>query len=165
MKPSEISKLELARLYHSQQLSYAGIARRLGCSRAYVSKLMSKHGISPRSRSLARIVAIKCKRLPGHVLAGTREYDAKRREYSKRGAVAAQRRYRKRHPERARAHWRVQKAVARGTLVRSSTCQHCNVQCKPHGHHKDYSKPLEVVWLCRECHRAEHRGQGRARSC
>lgn len=24
-------------------------------------------------------------------------------------------------------------------------------------HHPDYSKPLEVVWMCRPCHLAEHK--------
>lgn len=25
-------------------------------------------------------------------------------------------------------------------------------------HHEDYSKPLEVRWMCRECHLLEHNG-------
>ena len=26
-----------------------------------------------------------------------------------------------------------------------------------HGHHEDYSQPLEVVWLCAPCHGLRHR--------
>src|SRR5688572_6263292 len=32
-----------------------------------------------------------------------------------------------------------------------------------HRHHPDYSKPLEIVWLCAPCHRREHQsGKPRA---
>jgi hypothetical protein len=37
--------------------------------------------------------------------------------------------------------------------LRPQHCSACGVECKPQGHHPDYSKPLEVVWLCRPCHR------------
>ena len=44
----------------------------------------------------------------------------------------------------------------RGTLVPRA----CAVCCREDGvqmHHPDYSKPLEVVWMCAMCHRLLHR--------
>ena len=38
-------------------------------------------------------------------------------------------------------------------------CESCGAATNSrllHGHHADYSKPLEVEWLCRKCHLAEH---------
>jgi len=35
-------------------------------------------------------------------------------------------------------------------------CTVCGAM-KSEAHHEDYSKPLEVTWLCRTCHKAEHR--------
>jgi hypothetical protein len=44
----------------------------------------------------------------------------------------------------------------RGKLVpKSCTCGEPGEK-----HHTDYSQPLVVVWLCRPCHLAEHRGIG-----
>lgn len=48
-------------------------------------------------------------------------------------------------------------AVARGTVIRPDNCQTCGKAGKIEGHHPDYSKPLDVMWLCPKCHRAEHR--------
>jgi hypothetical protein len=45
-------------------------------------------------------------------------------------------------------------AVARGKLKRG-TCEVCGSK-RTQGHHEDYSKPLEVRWLCREHHDEEH---------
>lgn len=60
-------------------------------------------------------------------------------------------------PEVKRSRRAVLRAVAAGDLVRPAVCGQCGVGCKPDGHHEDYSKPLEVVWLCRSCHSALHR--------
>lgn len=49
------------------------------------------------------------------------------------------------------------KAIKRGEILKPSTCSQCLKKCSPHGHHTDYTKPLEVVWLCRQCHADEHR--------
>lgn len=47
-------------------------------------------------------------------------------------------------------------AVARGDVVRPDRCSRCEKRCRPHGHHTDYLRPLDVVWLCARCHFAEH---------
>jgi len=48
--------------------------------------------------------------------------------------------------------WRT--ARKRGKVVQQP-CVRCG-SAKSEGHHEDYMKPLEVVWLCRPCHTEEH---------
>lgn len=59
-----------------------------------------------------------------------------------------------RYPERCAARRAVGNAIRKGQLVREP-CKYCG-DLPTVGHHPDYSKPLDVVWLCRPCHRAEH---------
>ena len=57
-----------------------------------------------------------------------------------------------------RANSIYQKAVKDGRLLRPTCCSECgNTEGKVDGHHEDYSKPLDVVWLCRGCHIQRHR--------
>jgi hypothetical protein len=56
------------------------------------------------------------------------------------------------HRERHAAHQAVHRAIEMGMLIRSPTCEKCGKICKTDGHHTDYNKRLEVVWLCRQCH-------------
>lgn len=37
-----------------------------------------------------------------------------------------------------------------------TNCSKCGVFGDVDGHHEDYSKPLEVLWLCRQCHANIH---------
>lgn len=60
---------------------------------------------------------------------------------------------RQRDAEKQRAHHILAKAIRSGKIVRPNHCVRCLSSCKPDGHHPDYSKPLEVEWLCRRCHR------------
>lgn len=46
-------------------------------------------------------------------------------------------------------------AIKSGKLTRLP-CESCGAT-KSEAHHEDYSKPLEVKWLCRKCHGAAHR--------
>lgn len=60
-----------------------------------------------------------------------------------------------RAPEKMRARSLMSAAIKRGQLVRQP-CEKCG-EPKVHGHHTDYSKPLDVMWLCRKHHYEEHR--------
>jgi hypothetical protein len=52
-----------------------------------------------------------------------------------------------------KAHIAVKSAIQKGKLIRPNACSECAKACKPQGHHEDYSKPLEVIWLCVTCHK------------
>lgn len=63
--------------------------------------------------------------------------------------------YRDKHTEyrlKYAARVAVREAVIKGLLYRPESCSRCGKKCKPEAHHPDYSKPLEVVWLCSKCH-------------
>jgi len=64
-----------------------------------------------------------------------------------------QKTYRNVNPEKIHAKQRVNKAVKEGNLIKSGTCEQCGSSGRIEGHHPDYSKPLEVIWLCAPCHR------------
>jgi hypothetical protein len=66
------------------------------------------------------------------------------------------RRWHREHPEARQAQNMLNHAVRTGTIVRPLTCSACGANRKLHAHHADYSKPLDVVWLCVGCHRKLH---------
>ena len=61
----------------------------------------------------------------------------------------------KKHPLRFRIYKQVLRAVERGVLIKTP-CVKCGSEDRIQGHHNDYNKPLEVVWLCDPCHRKLH---------
>ena len=77
------------------------------------------------------------------------EHHARHRE--ERNAQSKER-YR-RNPERWLAQLRVQRAIKKGVLV-PEPCPCGNKES--HAHHEDYSKPLDVIWLCKSCHQRLH---------
>lgn len=61
--------------------------------------------------------------------------------------------YRQRHPDRHRVQWTFEHALKAGKVV-PQPCWVCGE--KAEAHHPDYSRPLDVVWLCRPHHRQTH---------
>ena len=51
-------------------------------------------------------------------------------------------------------------ALRKGTLIRQP-CEVCQTTIGVDAHHNDYSKPLDVRWLCRSHHAAWHKQQNR----
>lgn len=64
--------------------------------------------------------------------------------------------YNKRFPEKRAARTTLQSHIVTGKISRPTSCQMCGCLCVPHGHHEDYSKPLDVMWLCVQCHAKRH---------
>jgi hypothetical protein len=62
-----------------------------------------------------------------------------------------------RYPTQRKAVWTLNNAIKDRRIIRPETCSRCNKTARIEGHHPDYSKALEVVWLCRPCHVEEHR--------
>lgn len=67
---------------------------------------------------------------------------------------AYKKRWRAENQHKQQAHTAVARALRDGALVRKP-CQHCS-DPRSKAHHPDYDKPLDVVWLCDDCHRTEH---------
>ena len=85
------------------------------------------------------------------------------------------RRYRERHPDRVRkrnteyrnrnkdkvnAREAVHRAIRLGDLTPATECERCAHDFSVYrreSHHADYSKRLEVEWLCALCHKRHHR--------
>lgn len=65
-------------------------------------------------------------------------------------------RYRANYKEKCYAEGLVNEAIRNGKLKRPEACEVCKTKCKVQAHHPDYSKPLEVMWLCVSCHAKEH---------
>lgn len=53
----------------------------------------------------------------------------------------------------------VERAVRRGELVPREECERCGRGGRIEAHHADYTKRLEVEWICVRCHQGEHNSE------
>jgi hypothetical protein len=82
-----------------------------------------------------------------------------RKEYArtpngKAAFARAHKKYMEKYPSKYAAHTLTGNAIRDGRLIRQP-CEACG-DAESEAHHRDYYKPLEVVWLCRKHHLAEH---------
>lgn len=61
-----------------------------------------------------------------------------------------------RYPDRVKARDKLRYEVSRGRIIRPTICQRCGGGGLIHAHHHDYSKPFDVEWICKDCHRSIH---------
>ena len=82
-------------------------------------------------------------------------YDRERASQPQRVALRAriQAAYRVEHPDRRRAQAKLRRAVLTGR-IQPLPCLECGA--KAEAHHPDYSRPLDVVWLCPAHHKQTH---------
>lgn len=65
--------------------------------------------------------------------------------------------WRTKNEEKYKAHSAVSNALRDGKMMKPLACEACAREVRLQGHHDDYSKPLEVIWLCAPCHGERHR--------
>lgn len=95
-----------------------------------------------------------------------RRQEAYRRYRERNRAKLSQRTIKWQHenPEKVelirRSGYEVRKAIKKGLLTRPDTCEWCGKKHKNiDAAHHDYSKPLDVKWLCRRCHTKWDKGE------
>lgn len=90
---------------------------------------------------------------PDQKIANGRDWSSR----NQKQVIASANRWRTQNIERARmvqrAAYHVRKAVRTGVLVKPGSCSACGrSDLQITAAHHDYSKPLDIRWLCRSCH-------------
>lgn len=91
-------------------------------------------------------------------LSKIREYDVLRSRLPHRiaGRKKYFKKYIKQHPDRRAANIILGNAIRSGR-IKKQPCERCSSTVNIHGHHEDYTKPLDVNWLCPLCHSQLHK--------
>ena len=69
----------------------------------------------------------------------------------------AEDKYRKDNREKHIAHSRLKYAIEAGKIKRQTVCVKCGSNYRVEAHHEDYSRPIDVIWLCDTCHKNRHK--------
>jgi len=90
-----------------------------------------------------------------------RQHDRERQKQSHRKIAAVKNVQKLRSTEEGKrkhvAQYKFSNAITAGKIKRPSTCSKCGCSGRIEGHHKDYSKPFDVVFLCTICHNQRHK--------
>ena len=131
------------------------------CIKCGETKPLAEFHAHPKMRDghLNKCKACACADSRAHRVKNSEHYSSYERDRKSRPERKAQqsarvRRMRENRPERERARYLTSNAIRDGRLVRQP-CEVCGAT-EVEAHHDDYSKPLDVRWLCFTCHRAHH---------
>jgi ribosomal protein S27AE len=129
------------------------------CPNCQIIKLLSEFHKDKRSKDGTSSWCKECRnnfarsyreQNPEKVKQSKEKYTAK----NKKNINKSYKKYYLLNPKKKRAHNLVYKAIASGKLIKQQ-CAICG-ETKTEAHHEDYNKPLEVIWLCRQCHKTLH---------
>ena len=65
--------------------------------------------------------------------------------------------YRIKYPLRFAATTILSNAIRSKKIEKPKRCSMCNKKTRIMGHHEDYYKPLNVIWVCQVCHKGLHK--------
>ena len=87
-----------------------------------------------------------------------RAYDRERALLPHRKKLIAQtcKKYKEKYPLRYAANCLLNNAIQAKKIKKPKKCSVCNKKARIMGHHEDYYKPLEVIWVCQICHKKLH---------
>lgn len=60
--------------------------------------------------------------------------------------------------DKMKVHGKVFCELKKGNIKKPPDCSVCRRKTRLFAHHHDYSKPLEIMWLCGSCHKLIHHG-------
>ena len=120
----------------------------------YQKRAMSKDGVTASCKScLSKRDANRFKNDP-RVKDRHRVYQST--EAGKESANRSRKKWLGENPEKRAAHVILGNRIRDGKITKPESCEKCGASGRIEGHHHDYSKPLDVTWLCRMCHVAQH---------
>lgn len=126
-----------------------------GCGEKVIRRYRSARKVASCSTACTKIIHAKFMEeyVKSHPQGGENNHNWK-------GGISLKKRYaddfQRRFPKKYRCHVAVARARRDGTLVRGN-CEECGTNKRIEGHHPDYDKPLEVVWLCKDHHLEWHK--------
>ena len=139
---------ELTDFYKHSKMADGHLNKCIEC----VKSRISKH----RNENLEKIKQYDKKRamLP-HRVKARKEYiqTDKGKEARKRSII----KYKKKYPMAYAAHVIFGNAIRDGKIKKENNCSICGSDLIVEAHHDDYTKPLNVRWLCNKCHRDWHK--------
>jgi hypothetical protein len=129
--------------------STSDVVSRYGCSDAFVSRCRRQVGIPPIHNNPSNAeLAFRVEKVL------EMRKTMKLREIAIHFGISARRVCDIISPQKEKARQAAKHARRKGLLC-PEPCSLCG-EVQSQMHHTDYSKPLEVVWLCRKCHIKQH---------